>query len=825
MPVLLLPGTAVGPKPSQPMSVATLYVRARRFWKRIGDKDSGYHPLLTRAVRLAFRAAKLGIYLKIIIVCVLFLRLACHSAQMATPSAAISPSTHLAAIRTAAHPPALRIIVITAHGDPAGLTALLSSLETATFEPNISVALDLWLFTTTKANALPIFLLPLAVALFGPPRFDHNVAAAARSFGWHHGSKTLIATRTEQNWVSTWSPVPNTANETLLFIDAARARSLSPTFYSWLKSAKSKRTDVLAYALDALSITPCLATKHHGNNNNSGSPAPSVMGNSILIETFFPGTAAFSPTFDGWVTFLKWHRKHSWGLLNSPVLHPATRVGSYDRWEAQRVDPVRAWFAQFAYEYEARVVYPMLPDSQVLVVRKPGLSDPAYTAGVGVEDVTRSNVDEYHVSRSVHLSVDAEVRANEYVDSGASLIFAQPDEETVLKWDGAYDSANSPFGQRTPSRTDHATDRIVASRRGSSFGSGDILNVDSSNNHDKAVRQIASFAFQNNQNSVTIVPVSKSSIDSVCNWLCNVGTLHIVPAGLVLLASNDSVGNELRRFVSSSRTLSRSQSRPLALVLSLQHVLTRTPSSPRWSSGAEVRLTLDRALIVRDVLRRGLSVFLTSSDQVWLHDPVPYVLAVSSSYGNYQGGSIDTKLDGYLPDFIAPVTSKGLVSASFLFIRSTLASIHAWNEATRLAKNHFEKLHNEASIVPDLSDNRYSFRQFLESTLRRYIPVGSKLESSPVIALLKNERFVDGSWYLNFDNGKDGPLKSRVYYPSLESRQPVLVSNDYLESSDARMETAKRSHHWFLTSTKTCDEKSVHQAAMKIQDEFVNYVR
>jgi hypothetical protein len=452
----------------------------------------------------------------------------------------------------------------------------------------------------------------------------------------------------------------------------------------------------------------------------------------------------------------------------------------------------------------------------VLVVRKPGLSDPAYTAGVGVADAVYSKVDEYSVSKSVHLSVDAEVRANQYVDSASSLSFAGPEEQTVLKWDGFYDSVNSPFGPRTPPKTDHAADQVPPAHRSSSFGSVNYLNVDKSNNHNKVVRQIASFAVQNNQNSVTILPVSKSSIDSVCSWLCNVGTLDILPAGLLLLASTDRVGNELRGFL-SSRTLSKSQSRPLALVLSLQYVRASTPSSPRRSSGAEVLSTMDPALIIRDVLRLGLNVFLTSSDQVWLDDPIRYVAEkLAHSYGKHQGGSIDTELDGYLPDFIAPVTSKGLVSASFLFIRSTLASVHTWNEAIRQAKIRFEESQYDASIVPDLSDIRLGFRRYLESTLRRYIPTGSKSDASPVIALLKGELFVDGSWYLDFEIGKDGPLKSRVHYPSLESRQPVLISNDFLERSDSRMETAKRCHHWFLTSTKTCDGKSVHQAARKI---------
>jgi hypothetical protein len=98
----------------------------------------------------------------------------------------------------------------------------------------------------------------------------------------------------------------------------------------------------------------------------------------------------------------------------------------------KREHAVRAWCAQFAIEYQARV-HPSPPDNQVLLVRKSGLSDPAYTAGVGVLGAQHLNPERKFVSYSVCLSVDAEARASEHVDGASSLKIVPCGEQTVIK--------------------------------------------------------------------------------------------------------------------------------------------------------------------------------------------------------------------------------------------------------------------------------------------------------------------------------------------------------------------------------------------------------
>lgn len=821
-------------RPSKPAvggGEAGVSARTRRLWKRLSESRSRPAVLL----HAALRAFKMGVYFKVFITAVLVLRLASHSAQMQFPAGAVGVSEHArlvqeeearAAVRGGGvRGKTLRLVVLGTSGDPAGLHNLLLSLDAARYtehgdfevtsnglrksasgsrrrhraDPPVNVSLDIWLFARSWANAMPVVFLPLAVAVFGPPRFDHGAAAVARDFKWRHGAKHIVAQRSEPDWTLVWTPSMAASNETVVLLDASRARAVAPTFYHWLSLAQTSRPDVAAYALDGISFPP---------------PRPSDggdtdVGNSVAIEALLPATAALSPSRDAWIAFLRWRRLRSRHFWAKPALPRALRINGYDWWDALCVDPTRAWFTQFAYEYQARILHPVLPDRQVLIVRKPGWTDGV--AGAGSQG-------------SVHLSVDAEVRINAHNEGDEGeprFSFAPSYSLTVLKWGGSRANMSSTFGEPIDDEGVSGREKASLSRKRTRapqvISEGDRVRrvsvhdlvaqagVDGAEDarriealHAKTVHQLVAHGLENGNGMLALTAVDgEDGLDAAYSWLCNVDTLQISPPALAVLVRDERVALRLRHFADGVTSWRGN----LPLVLALH---TGYPE-------------VETALVVRDVLDRGITVFRFSVSHVWLSDPMFYISNALSSSAyeapvSAENGMSRLNEDGMSSsvDIVTAQNSKGEVSPSFILLRPTFNARFVWSE---LVAQLASEVLRRGSLPPHfmqkflsgllLGTDRWHARRFPPA---RWLPLSKDL-------------FVDASWYKGFgDDGAAGFDLSRTSYLKHASRRPVLTNlgldEEGMEESDLRAWRlrARTAHHWFVTGATVCDAERVRQA-------------
>lgn len=851
------PGTT--PKPSKPAIHAPvmrppLAIRARRAWKRLAENRS--RPALV--IRHAVRAFKMGIYFKVLISLVLLARLANHGAQMYPPSNSITREQHFAQIESedaaalahasGARAPSLRLVVLAAHDDAPGLKTLISSLAAANYEgvhepvsftsrlrqgrfgaapPKPRVSLDVWLFASSTANALPIIFLPLAIALFGPPRYDHVVAREALSFRWPHGPKHVVACNQEPDLMATWTPTPASRNETLIFVDASRARFLSSNFYQWLRHAHQPRPDISAYALDAISFP------NHEDRQKAGKDFRTM---SVATEAFFPATAVFSPTREAWITFQKWHRLRKRRLWSAPVLPYALRVGQYDRWEALRMDPVRAWFSQFSYEYQARIVHPWLPDGQVLVVRKEGFTDCSDVSGAGVHASAweqNLGVD----AGSVHLSVDAEVRANAH--SGPASDFRDSEDDMlVVKWGGQLAHLSScVFG---------ADDGVPlnAAREKKRLGNIPAINM-KERIHRVGVRDLG-LSPRESESSVQIYSrivaevtahgrahhgmhdlggggaavalaliISDDDLEAASSWLCNLATLRIAPPGLVIAVRDDDMAVSVRQFIGTLGPGSVGWRRhPKAI-------------DPLIVSLSGVKPQLVYLLLTRDVLDQGVAVLRVAVDQVWLSDPLPYVSTALSTQAFESGNNVKAaEDDGEAADVVVTRTSdEGAVSPSFMYLRSSFAARFLWSEVVTILVGQTISRGPAARIPPGFG------RSVLTLLVQNQDRAHAKRYPAVKWLAVSEDLFVDSTWYQAFEGAPvssdlDLAVRGQSRWPmqlnltpyrSESSRHPVVANLAVSRRGDSESlalwkRRARQAGHWFLGNTGMCVAETVQQA-------------
>lgn len=657
-------------------TLSQLFARSRRWWRKLNDKE-----IFGRRAKLShlIHAFKMGVYLKIGITLLLLLRLASHSSQMTFPRGAISRGEHYHALSSAKNTPSMRIIVLASHGSPSKLQALLESLERANYVSEDAVALDIWLHTSSYANALPFIVYPVAVAIFGPPRFDHATAAVAATFQWTKGKKSVIAVRSETEWSSTWLATPATANDTILFVDAARASLLSSNFVSWLRRAHMRRADIAAYALDSLAIT---SSSIADSEQHTGELAyDRRTGNSIVAEAFFPATAVFSPVTDVWITFLQWHKIRKTRWLNHPRIHRRLRLGGFDKWDALLMDPLRAWFSQFCEEYRARIVHPVLPDDRVLVVRREGTTDPRIVSGAGLVPMK-----EY--TSSVHLSVSAENPSRVHNEESPTFVLAAEHSLPVLKWDGQRDILSHAFGCAAKRSSSSKTVRKFSRDIVREFTFRDVFGAEAEAHHLEVVNSVEKHGWKTGGSEIHITSVStEADLYNAMNWLCNVAAVRIIPRCLVIFARGEDLSRRMEEYIERLNRHRYPASRPLVLSLASADD-QQGPSAGRHFADSEnysrdeMLFVLEKYLVIHEIISRGLNVVLFEPDQLWFSSPEPYIhnVLISSKFADGTVAEREYDADGKAPEFIAAHNSGGEVSPSFVYIRATLTTRQVWCE-------------------------------------------------------------------------------------------------------------------------------------------------
>lgn len=670
----------------------------------------------------------------------------------------------------------MRIILLTEASYNQNLQTLLTSLSNADYEKD-TVALDVWMFASSLCDYFPLPLYPLAMTLFGPPRFDHSIPHIVNSVHWPHGEKTLIAHRKEPNWAAVWQSSRGTANETLLFVDASTAKSISPAFYTWLKRTRQAvrrgmTANVGVISLDSLVIP-------------DGVPAAD---RAVILEQFFPATAAFSPTQDVWITFLKWHAMHSKHLFSHPFLDRDLNLGGYDMLDALRVDAIRAWFAQFLALYHERVVHPVLPEKQTLLVRRAGTTG-GRTSGTGVGHL-------------VHIDPQSELDANLFEATLKDT--AVPEQPVLVKANGVVTNADANFG---------VMEGRVAGRTRSAVIE-DLLDKEAVTKYKSVLRRIAEFARSRGTSSVSFTLTTGAFLETTLSWLCNVAVLEIAPPAMVFVTSEEKVAEALSEFMSKHPTLGQG-----TLIIAMEgavKAITEAESpdkSLQYATAGYWMLMLQRTFLLRDLLDHGVSILHFETDQIWLSDPMPYI----EHELQFERGSDCVVEDYRYPDMVV-TRSRHEVAGNFFYLRPTVSTRQLMSTLVdRFYLSHktsvesfFTRWRKRFSIANDqtLLTALVLQRDWLH---RRSFPNVKYKE-------LNAELFVDGRWFWDFEDSNGRRVEKRKHYTSESSLYPVILNNNYIVGVETKKARAQRFGFWFVKQSGEeggewrCDDEAVRQA-------------
>ena len=753
----------------------------RRQWKKLNDKDvSGRRSRLANMIA----AFKMGLYVKVFITLILLLRFASHSSQRSYPTGSHTPDDHFAALSATPVSPSLRIIVLSHNGYSQNIPSLLSSLAAADYDRD-TVALDVWMFASSTCDYLPLPIYPLGMAVFGPPRFDHSITPLVHAASWPHGEKTLIATRNEPDWPQLWHPTRGTANESLVFFDASVATHVSPAFYIWLKrvrlaTGRGMISNAGVLALDAVTVPDTVPTSDR----------------AVLLEQFFPATAAFSPTQDVWGTFLKWHAMRTKTWFARPALANELALGGYDWVDSLRADPTRAWFAQFLAAYKERVVYPALPNNQTLVVRNSGTTG-AKVAGTGGKG-------------RIHIHRLGEVDTNLFQGSLKDVVV--PERPVLVKADAGVATADAEFG--------NSEGKVAGVSRGARIE--DLVGAAAASKYRDVLRRIGEFARSRGTQSISLTLTTGSFVDTTLSWLCNVVHLDIAPPAIVIVVSNDKVEDALNKLIGQHPRLEQG-----SMVISMQGALKAVAyaSSPdaalHFGSSEYWMLMMQRTFLIRDLVEHGMSMLNFETDQIWFKDPMPYI---ERELQGDRGHGADEEMEAErVADMVMTVNTKGEVAGNFFYLRASIRtrmllstvvdrfflSYRGSLKGREAKENKFHYIENDQSLLTQLVlQQDLGFAQ-------AYPPVKHKA--------LNREVFVDGTWFLDFEDEKGNKVDKRTNYTSEMSLYPVVLNNNFLIGVEEKMKRAQRFGLWFLKRSAedlspVCDVEAVRKAAKSGSD-------
>ncbi|CAN8077290.1 unnamed protein product [Agarophyton chilense] len=751
---------------------ASLLKSLRKFWRRLNQDTAGKRSRLSHMIA----AFKMGLYFKVFITLLLVLRFASHSSQRTYPSQALLRNHHLHNIASAPVSPAMRIVVVSHAATSDDLRTLLHSLSKADYEKD-TVSLDVWLFASSLCDYFPLPLYPLAMAIFGPPRFDHSIPQVVQSAVWPHGHKTLIAHRAEPDFSKLWESSSGTANETLLFIDASVTKSVSPAFYTWLKRTRQAiDRGMIANAgvisLDSVVVPDVVPTSDR----------------AVMLEQFFPATSAFSPTQDVWITFLKWYEMHTRSWFAHPTLNRELNLGGYDFIEALRISPVRAWFAQFLDLYRERVLHPMMQEKETLLVRL------ARTTGPRVSGAGQPY--------QVHLDPQSELDANLF--EGTLKDTVVPEQPVLVKWDAMVTTADAGYGLSSAN--------IAGKTRSAAIE--DLLSKEGAIMYRNVLRRIGEFARSRGTSTVSFTLATAEVLQTTMSWLCNVAALDIAPPAMVIVTSEQNIADELRKFMSLHPRLEQG-----SLIISLEGAIMAISGadSPdarlKYGTTEYWALILQRTFLLRDLLEHGVSILHFETDQIWLSDPMPYV----QHELKFDGSSGSLIEDFRYPDIVVS-RSGNEIAGDFIYFRSSIST----RQLLSTVVDRFFVSYSELVRVPR-SKGEDKLVIANDQTLLTALVLGGDAKyrgKYPGVKYkeLNKELFVDGRWFLDFEDESGGRVAEREFYTSESSLYPVVLNNNFVVGVDAKTERARRFGFWFLKNGDlegewTCDEESVVKAA------------
>lgn len=275
------------------------------------------------------------------------------------------------------------------------------------------------------------------------------------------------------------------------------------------------------------------------------------------------------------------------------------------------------------------------------------------------------------------------------------------------------------------------------------------------------------------QGVISFTMVNKHFIDMSHSWLCNVDVPGFRPKGLVWVTT-DAESYRAFRAYDNSKTIR------------LDEIKGGKDTGHDFGNPGYWKLMLERTELITEILNQGIAIFAFETDAIWLEDPMPYI----------------EKLLAVDADMVGTINSRFEVSGNFFYLRPSLPTRRLWIEIT----NRFHDAYENAKFK-DKKPDSWTYIQNDQSLLTNLVLRNSSWRGAHPLTFmtLDLEKFVDGQWY----DAKKG------IYSTKRAQNPVVINNNFVIGTNAKITRAKKHGHWFWDDKKKICLGDVVNAAVR----------
>eukprot|EP00181_Compsopogon_caeruleus_P001211 CAMPEP_0184686926 /NCGR_PEP_ID=MMETSP0312-20130426/24648_1 /TAXON_ID=31354 /ORGANISM="Compsopogon coeruleus, Strain SAG 36.94" /LENGTH=764 /DNA_ID=CAMNT_0027142553 /DNA_START=610 /DNA_END=2904 /DNA_ORIENTATION=- len=278
-------------------------------------------------------------------------------------------------------------------------------------------------------------------------------------------------------------------------------------------------------------------------------------------------------------------------------------------------------------------------------------------------------------------------------------------------------------------------------------------------------------------NSVSLTVANAQFLSFAYSWWCNVKLGDSLPPGTIIWVTNDRLAEEGLKVLNLGR------------VVFFSKLAGAEGKGSDYKMAGYWNLMLSRTLLVRELLSRGITVFLFDLDQVWIRSPWPIVEEYARK--NPHWDLIGTR--GF-----SKSETGGEIQGNFLLLRPTIPTVSLWHEISDRFSNAYRSCCEHVSpdtYVGGIEQDQFLLSHLVVFTSYRFLHRVSFVE-------LDRHRFVDGKWY-------EDVVLGGGHHRDVRKQSPVSIQNNWIVGGANKIDRAKKFRHWFWNQENgTCSNEN-----------------